>query len=1055
MALRIKRKGLRFSIRLTVVSVFVIATALTAIIAISLQFYFSRTMAIDSALSKYQNAATSTGNYLKNIDTTAFQATQMLSQYPALTDGSWINAGTLPLFSRVMKNNNIFYAIYIGFENGNFFELVNLDNSQNIRRQLKAAPQDRWMVISVRGKGDRRKRRFEYYDNEFRLREARSEKSEYEPSLRPWFTNARKDHVFKTDPYLFQHLQLPGQSYSIRLPDADAVLTIDITLSSLSDYLITQNLGSQAEVYMYQSSGELIASNLSASRNRRLPEVPALELSKKQQAYIERAEKIRVSNEMDWPPIDYAVSGKPQGYSVDLMRMIARMTGMDIEFVNGYTWPELKDLFINKKIEILQPVFTSKANAALGILSDPILSLSYAAVTRPEEPDVRNLKQLSGRAIAIPSGWTIIPVIRQLFPDIRIMEVNSPKAALQSVKQNKADAALDASIILHYTADYYFIEGIKFHENIDVRAGKLPSELHFLVHQDTYRLAEILNAAVARIGENGIRDLKNNWIHATGSEGTRKRKTTVPYPALISMTEATQETDQLTRATIDGNPMFTYITRLRKDGSSAEFFAVITPEAALIAPSMKRVWLSIFITILCMPALLPISWLFAAPIVRPIKRLALENDKIKRRRYADVTLYDSAIAEIYELSQSIVDMAGTIKQHEEELKILMDSLIQLIAQAIDDKSAYTAGHCARVPELAIMLVDAASGSQARPFDQFRFESAEEYREFRMAAWLHDCGKITTPEYIVNKGTKLETIYNRIHEIRMRFEVLWRDAEIEYLKQLYHRPGHETLLRRALEEKHRQLQADFAFIANTNIGGESMSQAQLDRLQELAMATWQRHFDDGLGLSSTESMRYPTGKKPLPATEPLLADKPQHIIERRQDMDDGKQYGVKMEIPEHLYNLGELYNLSVTRGTLTKEDRFKIKEHMISTIKMLESLPFPDELARVPRYASTHHETLKGDGYPRKLTGAELSIPERILAVADIFEALTASDRPYKKAKTLSEAIQILHQMAKAGHIDRDVFELFLTSGAYLAYGKRFLKPEQLDFVPIARYLRRD
>ncbi|MFP4531850.1 MAG: HD-GYP domain-containing protein [Desulfobacterales bacterium] len=201
------------------------------------------------------------------------------------------------------------------------------------------------------------------------------------------------------------------------------------------------------------------------------------------------------------------------------------------------------------------------------------------------------------------------------------------------------------------------------------------------------------------------------------------------------------------------------------------------------------------------------------------------------------------------------------------------------------------------------------------------------------------------------------------------------------------------------------------------------------------------------------MRYPSKKQPLPATEPLLADKPRHIIERRQDKDYGGQHGIKMEIPRHLYNLGELYNLSVTRGTLTKEDRFKIKEHMISTIKMLESLPFPDELAKVPRYASTHHETLKGEGYPRKLTGAELSIPERIIAVADIFEALTASDRPYKEAKTLSEAIHILYQLAKAGHIDRDVFELFLTSGIYLTYGKRFLNPEQLDEVPIKRYLR--
>ena len=160
----------------------------------------------------------------------------------------------------------------------------------------------------------------------------------------------------------------------------------------------------------------------------------------------------------------------------------------------------------------------------------------------------------------------------------------------------------------------------------------------------------------------------------------------------------------------------------------------------------------------------------------------------------------------------------------------------------------------------------------------------------------------------------------------------------------------------------------------------------------------------------------------------------------------------MDIPEHLYNQGEIYNLSVSRGTLTSEDRFKINEHMISTIKMLEGLPFPEELKNVPRYASTHHETMKGTGYPRKLPGDQLSIPERILAVADVFEALTASDRPYKKAKTLSEAIRIMGFMKKDKHIDPALFELFLTSGIHLDYGRQFLQPEQLDEVDIAEYL---
>jgi HD-GYP domain-containing protein (c-di-GMP phosphodiesterase class II) len=162
----------------------------------------------------------------------------------------------------------------------------------------------------------------------------------------------------------------------------------------------------------------------------------------------------------------------------------------------------------------------------------------------------------------------------------------------------------------------------------------------------------------------------------------------------------------------------------------------------------------------------------------------------------------------------------------------------------------------------------------------------------------------------------------------------------------------------------------------------------------------------------------------------------------------------MEVPKYLYNLGELHNLAISRGTLSAEDRFKINEHIISTIKMLESLPFPEDLKRVPRYASTHHETMRGSGYPRRLKGEELSIPERIMVLADIYEALTAADRPYKKAKPVSAALDILHSMVLNDHVDVEVFELFLTSGVYLDYAKRFLPSTQIDEVDIKKYLRK-
>ncbi|WP_144638994.1 HD domain-containing phosphohydrolase [Bordetella genomosp. 13] len=383
---------------------------------------------------------------------------------------------------------------------------------------------------------------------------------------------------------------------------------------------------------------------------------------------------------------------------------------------------------------------------------------------------------------------------------------------------------------------------------------------------------------------------------------------------------------------------------------------------------------------------------------------------------------------------------------------LMDSMLQLIAGAIDAKSAYTGAHCARVPELARMLAEEACKVKSGPLAGFRFETEEEWREFRIGTWLHDCGKVTTPEHVVDKATKLETIYNRIHEIRTRFEVLLRDAEIQRLQALLSGadPGDAQ---RGYEAQRARLHEDYAFVAQCNIGGEGMPAGTAERLRQIGERTWLRYFDDRIGLSYAEQDRLAAVPVPaLPVREPLLADRPEHVVPRTDRHRYDERYGFRMDVPRNLYDFGELHNLAIERGTLTPEERFKINEHIIQTIVMLDQLPLPPNLQRVPEYAGTHHETLAGTGYPRRLRGEQLSIPARIMAIADIFEALTSSDRPYKKAKPLSEAVQILAGFRNRGHIDGDLFKLFLSTGVFQRYAETYLAPQQIDHVDVAAYL---
>ncbi|MTI10872.1 HD domain-containing phosphohydrolase [Curvivirga aplysinae] len=365
---------------------------------------------------------------------------------------------------------------------------------------------------------------------------------------------------------------------------------------------------------------------------------------------------------------------------------------------------------------------------------------------------------------------------------------------------------------------------------------------------------------------------------------------------------------------------------------------------------------------------------------------------------------------------------------------LWDSLLQMLASSIDDKSPYTGGHCQRVPEITKDLARVACESDDGIFADFDL-TEDQWYELHVACWLHDCGKITTPEYVVDKASKLETIYNRVHEIRTRFEVLLRDAEIVYLKRCL--AGEDEAQAKADYEAEKiRLKEEWDFVAKANVGGEFMDDADIVRLQEIGAQEWTRSFDSTLGLSPVENMRVKELNIPAaPAIEKLLDDKVEHKVDK--------------------YNLGELYNLAIQRGTLTAEERETINDHIVVTIKMLEQLPFPKKMQRVPEYAGGHHEKMDGSGYPNGLKKEDMSLPARMMAIADIFEALTAADRPYKKAKTVSESLKIMTFMVKDQHIDPDLFKLFLEAGVWKRYADTFLRPDQIDDVNVADFIPDD
>ena len=362
-----------------------------------------------------------------------------------------------------------------------------------------------------------------------------------------------------------------------------------------------------------------------------------------------------------------------------------------------------------------------------------------------------------------------------------------------------------------------------------------------------------------------------------------------------------------------------------------------------------------------------------------------------RNDHDEVISFNKEMQEQLESLASQGAVALTNKRLVEELKTLFEAFIKLIATAIDKKSEYTGGHCNRVPVITMMLADAVAKITEGKFKDFSMTADQRY-ELYIAAWLHDCGKVATPPHVVDKSTKLETIFDRIELVKTRMELLKRDAEIAFLKRQLNGQKSDTF-DEEYKETVRQIEENMAFLETCNVGGEFM--------------------------------------------KPDLQDRVNSIGEQQVNL-----YGKK----QNFLTDEELKNLNIPKGTLLPEEREIINDHIVITIEMLEQLPYPKHLKNVPEFAGGHHEKMDGTGYPKGLKANQMSTQAKMMAIADIYEALTAADRPYKDGKKLSTAMRIMGFMKNDYHIDEDLFEIFVKSGVYKRYAEDYVAKTQIDDV---------
>ena len=939
----------------------------------------------------------------------AIQLTGLMTTLPVFTepisDDGTRYAG-LPFLIEALRLNSFFYSVYTGFSNGDFIQLIQTSSNPLILDALHAPDNTSYILRTISSTESERKEYWTFFDSGITVISSDINLSPtYQPSERPWFSTAviAKNGVILTAPYIYNSLKKPGIT-AAAAQSADIVTGIDITLENLETFIDGLYISPGAGVLVLDKEDRILAANpriksLLSSSDPALN--PIGDIDSDILAFLTGT----IGNGADKKAVnklhaDYLLWKKPW----------KTPGGQDYQLI---IFAPASDFLQHQQIIQHRIILISTLVFILVLPLIILVSIYFSRFLKNLADDAERIQHMIFDKKF--TGHSPIIEFEKLSVAFAVMKeaIAAKTLALETALQ-KLERIIEMGIAM----------------SVEHNSDKLVE----MILKGAKELAGADGGSLylkEKSNELGFKIILNDSLGFEQGGASSNPISLPPVQLYLS----------------DGEPNFHNVV-----SSAFHKAETIVIDDAYMDPhydfsgtrefdKLNNYRSKSFLTV-------PLK-LQGSDIIGALQLINCHSKDV-----SDAVPFSKDIQSLIEALSSLAAAILNNRILLDSQDALFESLIQLTANAIDTKSPYTGGHCERVPVLARLLAEQAENAKEGPLADFSFNTPIEKKAFIIGAWLHDAGKMTTPEFIVDKAVKLETIHNRIHEIRTRFEVLLRDVRIKEKEALLAGRDPEEAAAE-LEAAERKLYEDFDFIARANTGEEFVNEEYINRLKEISKRTWLSHFNHTIGLSRDEQKKqmppYIPGK---PIEEQLLADKPQHIVP-----DSGKtrkiysDYGFVIPHPDYLYNRGEIHNLLIRYGTLTEEERYKINEHIMQTIVMLDKLPFPIGMNLIPEFVGTHHETLSGTGYPRGLKSDQLSVPSRIMAIADIFEALTASDRPYKDAKKLSEAVEILYQETLTNHIDGDLFELFLTSGIYLEYSKEFMSPDQIDQVDIKKYIR--
>lgn len=1022
-----KKISLKYSVCATVGLVALVVATL----AIAVHYVSSVSLAKDAAQRQFESIAAMVAQRAQITDNLGFSFTEILAQSSDVKISLSVDEShpILNLMAGAMGTSPYVSAMFIAYPNGDFVRLSNLDAAKDLFDDYGAAPEDRWIESrNVNGKYIAR-----YIDDKFNTRLKRISDSDYDPRVRPWFKMAQTDKVTETPPFVSFGNDLLV-AYVKRLATGE-VVGASFSLSYLSALLEGNYLNDGSQAFLFDNQGTVTQFGQKHIANTK-GALTLTDLTFEEQEYLSRNPKIIVGNMTDYPPIDFSVSGKPKGYGVDYLAELIKITGLEVKYVNGVEFSELMEMFEQQNIDIMLSMFESEERAKKGLFSEPILHTELVLVSHKDDiNNYINLSQIASKRIALPEGYATSTYLKERYPTYEYLVVDDPIEALRAVQNGEADVTLVVDVVAKHVEKYYYLDSLKFSRYLQDKDTLPNSIYHLYVNNNKPLLSSILNKAQQQLSPTRLSEIRRKWIVNAADENeqlpSRVETGSLPSQILLDIANDPSKHKQLVETSLSGERYYARVDPIGiyHPNDNDHYLGVFLPEREITQRFLSRVYWAVVLSVIGFLLMLPVVYYFALKIVKPIQKLTEQSQLIERKQYADVKLLKTGIKELDRLSQSIVNMTMTIQLQSEKNISLVSSFVKLIAKTIHSRSGGTFEKQRLVPDMAMTLAKKAVENKF-PFAEHELATENQWREFEIAAWMHDCGKVATPQHIADKKTKLEAIQNRIHDIRTRFEVLSRDAEIETYKKILAHPETAEPHKIALSKLRTQLQRDFKLVAQCNLGNVDLDEKTLAQLDQIASYRFQCLFDKYIGLSDKELENIDTTNEYHSKYEFALCDKPEHVIHQKTGRAQKSIYGFKLKTPSNEQNLGEVHNLKVKTGLLTEEERFIIDKQMINTLATLNELQLPYELQQIPEIVSGQYiHTIQSETLQVQKT-ENTSLKAKILALTNVYVELIVPSITSEKARTQQQALEEMETMSKKGLIDKDLFILFKHAEIY-------------------------